>query len=101
MDSPSSALTAGAARVEITPPLSIPYLGYAPRHAFFTGVHDPLLARAVVVDDGERRVAVGSADGRGFARGRLAPARGLRTEVRERGAGLPGWARARVARRGR
>ena len=62
-----SGLTAGAARVEITPPLSIPYLGYAPRHAFFEGVHDPLFARAVVVSDGERRIALVVADSIGFA----------------------------------
>ncbi len=38
-------LTAGASRIDITPPLTIPYLGFVPRHAFFEGVHDPLYAR--------------------------------------------------------
>ena len=49
----SHTLQAGASRVDITPPLTIPYLGYEPRHAFFRGVHDPLYARALAVDDGE------------------------------------------------
>ena len=59
MEPPTSALTAGAARVEITPPLSIPYLGYAPRQAFFHGVHDPLFARAVVVNSGNANACTG------------------------------------------
>jgi hypothetical protein len=83
-------LTAGAARVEITPPLSIPYLGYAPRHAFFKGVHDPLFARAVVVDDGERRIALVAADSIGFARGLLGPDRDFTGEFRERAHRLTG-----------
>jgi hypothetical protein len=44
-------LLAGSARVDITPPLTIPYLGYEPRHALFEGMHDPLYARAVALDD--------------------------------------------------
>jgi hypothetical protein len=77
-------LTAGAARVEITPPLSIPYLGYAPRHAFFEGVHDPLFARALVVDDGERRAALVTADSIGFRRSLLGEGRDFTAEFRER-----------------
>jgi neutral ceramidase len=77
-------LTAGAARVEITPPLTIPYLGYVPRHAFFEGVHDPLFARAVVVDDGERRIAVLAADSIGFSRRLLGAERDFVGELRER-----------------
>ena len=51
-------LRAGTARVDITPPLTIPYLGYEPRHAFFRGVHDPLYARALAVDDGQTQVVL-------------------------------------------
>lgn len=76
-------LTAGAARVEITPPLTIPYLGYVPRHAYFEGVHDPLFARAVVVDDGERRIAVLAADSIGFSRRLLGAERDFVGELRE------------------
>lgn len=85
-------LTAGAACVEITPPLSIPYLGYAPRHAFFEGVHDPLFARAVVVDDGKRRAALIAADSIGFRRSLLGEERDFVAEVREqvwRWTGIP------------
>jgi neutral ceramidase len=77
-------LTAGAARVEITPPLAIPYLGYVPRHAFFEGVHDPLFARAVVVDDGDRRVALVAADSIGFSRRLFGEERDFAGEFRER-----------------
>jgi neutral ceramidase len=77
-------MTAGAARVEITPPLTVPYLGYVPRHALFEGVHDPLFARAVAVDDGERRVALVAADSIGFAHGLLGPGRQFAAEFRER-----------------
>src|SRR3954466_6200677 len=83
-------MAAGAARVDITPPLSIPYLGYVPRHSFFEGVHDPLFARAVVGDDGERRVALVAADSIGFARRLLGPDRDFVAEFRERAQRLTG-----------
>jgi hypothetical protein len=76
--------------VEITPPLSIPYLGYAPRHAFFEGVHDPLYARAVVVGDGEQRLALVAVDSIGFSRGLLGPDRDFTVEFRERAGRLTG-----------
>ena len=77
-------LTAGAARVDITPPLTIPYLGFVPRHALFEGVHDPLHARAVVVGDGQRRVGLVVADLIGVSRGLLGEGRDFVAEVRER-----------------
>jgi neutral ceramidase len=76
---------AGTACVDITPPLTVPHLGYCrQRHAFFTGVHDPLQARALVVDDGATRVAIISADSIGFSRRILGPGRDFVDEVRER-----------------
>lgn len=77
-------LSVGSAAVDITPPLTIPYLGYVPRHAYFQGVHDPLYAKALVADDGERRVAIVVADSIGFARGIMGPDRDFIAEVRER-----------------
>ncbi|PIU66588.1 MAG: hypothetical protein COS85_04315 [Armatimonadetes bacterium CG07_land_8_20_14_0_80_59_28] len=77
----------GAARVDVTPPLTIPYLGYASsgRHQFYRGVHDPLHARAVVVDDGETKVALLSVDSIGFKRRSLfADGRDFIGEVRQR-----------------
>src|SRR2546423_1199750 len=56
-------LSAGAASVEITPPVGMPLWGYAARHdAASVGVRDPLYARCVVLGDGRQRVAVVSLD---------------------------------------
>ncbi len=86
-------LTAGAARVDITPPLTVPHLGFLPaRHAFFEGVHDPLFARALVVGDGSERVALVSADAIGFSRALFGPGRDFIAEVRERAQKMTGIA---------
>lgn len=56
-------LRAGVGRVEITPPIGTPLGGYADRKgARSTGVHDPITARALVLDDGDTRVAVLTTD---------------------------------------
>lgn len=90
-------LTAGAARVDITPPLTVPHLGFAGRrHAFFQGVHDPLHARAVVVSDGRERVAIVSADLIGFRRTVLGPGADFTDIVRQRAHRLCGMAPDRV-----
>ena len=57
---------AGAAWVDITPPLEVPYLSVSPRHSQFSAVHDPLRVCAVVVSDGETPVALISVDSIGF-----------------------------------
>lgn len=54
-----AALRAGAARVDITPPLGTEMPAW-PRQA--SGVHDPLYARALVLDDGVDRVAIVALD---------------------------------------
>jgi len=79
-------LTAGSARVNITPPLNIPYLGYCGngRHSFFEGIHDPLYARAVVIGDVSARIALLSADSIGFARNIMGEDRDFISEVRQR-----------------
>ena len=60
-----SELKAGFARVDITPPLGTTLSGYVrTRHA--EGVLDPLLATAVVFEEGEKRVAVLSVDVIGY-----------------------------------
>ena len=76
-------LRAGTARVDITPPLTIPYLGYEPRHALFEGVHDPLYARALAVDDGQREVVLIAADAIGYSNEILGPGRDFTAEVRD------------------
>ncbi len=55
-------LYAGACTTDITPPPGLWMAGYAPRLTTATGVHDPLYASALVVDDGNERAALISAD---------------------------------------
>lgn len=80
----SKSLLAGAAKVDITPPLTIPYLGYEPRHALFQGVHDPLYARAVALDDKVTQAILITADALGFSNAILGPERNFTAEVRQR-----------------
>jgi hypothetical protein len=72
---------AGSAKVDITPPLTIPHLGYEPRHAFFHGVHDPLYARALALDDGVTPVIILAVDAIGFSNELLGPGRNFTAEV--------------------
>ena len=53
----AGALEAGAGRAEITPPVGTPLNGYGDRMGRgSTGVHDPLWARALYLDDGTTRL---------------------------------------------
>lgn len=57
------ALEAGAAKVDITPPAGTPLNGYGDRMGRpALGVHDPLWARALYLDDGETRVFLVNTD---------------------------------------
>lgn len=87
----SRGLLAGAAAVDITPPLTIPHLGFYPqRQGEFAGVHDPLLARALVLSHGRQQVAILSVDAIGLTRDLLGPGRDFVAELRQRAcAGLP------------
>jgi neutral ceramidase len=77
-------LCAGSAKVNITPPLSIPYLGYVPRQGKFRAIHDPLFARALVLDNSKTRLAIISADSLGYGNEILGTGRNLTAEVRQR-----------------
>ncbi len=55
-------MLAGSSRLEITPPKGLPMGGYVERADPAEDVHDPLFARGLVLDDGQRRVAFLSAD---------------------------------------
>lgn len=75
---------AGSAKANITPPLTIPYLGFEPRHALFHGVHDPLYARAVALDSGATQAILIAADSIGFSNAILGEGRNFTAEVRAR-----------------
>ncbi len=51
-------MKAGVAELDITPPVGCVMVPFSPS----TGVHDPLMARALVLDDGATRVAIVSMD---------------------------------------
>ena len=56
-------LQAGAAKVDITPPVGYPMWGYGARHDMpSVGVLDPLHARALVLSAGKERIALVSLD---------------------------------------
>lgn len=89
----SNRLRVGVSRVDITPPLAIPYLSYYPRQTPFEGVHDRLHARALAADNGTERLAVIAVDSLGCSRSILGPGRDFVAEVRtqvEGRTGIPG-----------
>src|SRR5215469_2540192 len=51
-------LKAGVARVEITPPIGLSMYGYGNRKGTSTGILDPLMARVLVLEVGEQRLAL-------------------------------------------
>ena len=74
-------LKAGVARVDITPPPGLPMYGYADRTQLSTGTLDPLYARVLVLEAGERRWALVTLDlGRVFGPSALVR---LRQSVKE------------------
>ena len=60
---PAITLRAGVARVDITPTVSMPMYGYANRQCGpSAGVHDPLFAKALVLEGGDTRIAIVTLD---------------------------------------
>ncbi len=59
----SAQLLAGTAKADVTPPVGGPMYGYGARGTnVSTGVHDPLYARAIVLDDGTTKLAIVTLD---------------------------------------
>ena len=65
--SETSEISAGTARVNITPAIPIPMSGYRSRTKPFDGIHDSIYARAIVFSDGENKAAVLLAEIIGFS----------------------------------
>ncbi len=66
---PAATFRAGAARVDITPApdAALPMSGYAGRTQGFSAIHDPLFARAIVIEDEGGPAAIVSVDVIGFS----------------------------------
>jgi len=69
-------LKAGVARIDVTPPTGLRMSGFAGRVFPSLAVHDPLWARAIVFDDGERRAGLVTMDLRGVSEETVAKVRG-------------------------
>ena len=79
-------LMAGAAKTCVTPPTWVPYLTSSGGGTCepFEGVHDELYARALVLDDGRKSIAVLAVDSVGYDNAILGPGRNFTKELRSR-----------------
>ena len=75
----ANALEAGAAELDITPPIGYRMAGYFDER-ISTGVHDPLHTKAIVLQQGRRRIALVFSDLEGVSRATTARARRLASE---------------------
>ena len=63
----STALNVGIGKTDITPPIGTPSAGYMERNGEgMQGIHDPLLAIALFIDNGEEKIVFCSVDHFGF-----------------------------------
>ncbi len=74
----------GVSKVDITPPLHIPELGFIPRQHRFKGVHDPLFAKGLALETEDGAAIVVTADAIGFHRNLLGNGRDFVSEFRRR-----------------
>ncbi len=82
----------GSAKVDITPPLHIPELGFVPRQHRFKGIHDPLFAKALALEANGNAAIIVTADAIGFHRNLLGDECDFVTEFRQRVSDVTGIA---------
>ena len=71
LDAAAKELSAGVARVEVTPPVGSPMGGYSERQGPSTGAHDPLYATVLVLKSPGMTLAIVSCDLRSFPSERI------------------------------
>ncbi len=72
---PKAVFKASAAQVDLNPAIGSWMTGFAARVAPTTGTHDPIMARAVLLDDGRTRLAIVACDVIGFTPAAIADMR--------------------------
>ena len=76
--------TVGTGKVDVTPPLSVPFLGLYPnRLSYFKGVHDKLLARSLYVGTGSGEALIVSVDLIGISDAILGHGRSFVTQLKQ------------------
>jgi neutral ceramidase len=86
MGKAGNGLRAGVAELDISPPVGVQLVGYPTVIRNNTGIHDPIFADCLVLDDGKKRIALIASDLVGFSKDFVAR---LRAAV-QADTGIPG-----------